>query len=201
MDLHPRKQLIAAGIFALALMAGSGCGSAEEAETPSPFADDGITRTLVREGSGDMAASSKRITVHYKRYGANGKVLVDTRSRGKPHEWIIGNRSTFIGLDRAVRGMREGSIWEVTIPANQHESYAQLYENDDRRAGLPTTLGPVTYRIEVIKVSPPQLLAEGSGGEVIPYAAPQRSAGPRASQYPLVNATRGWAQDRLQHDR
>lgn len=179
-----------AGLLTLVPMALFGCGE-RPGSSVGAIVDERIERELVREGDGDLVLPGRRIEVHYKRFGPNGRVMVDTRSRGRPHDWVIGDRSTFLGLDRAVRGMQEGSIWNVTIPPDLHESYLRRDAGDDE-TGTPRTAGPVKYRIEIVRVGMPLAIVDSRENRVMPYVAPKRNPDARPSQFPLVNATRGW---------
>ncbi|MGP1347834.1 MAG: FKBP-type peptidyl-prolyl cis-trans isomerase [Phycisphaerales bacterium] len=171
-----------------------GCG--EQKQVMGSALDDRIVREEIRAGTGEEVGVGRFVEVHYTRFAPDGRVMLNTRDRGRAHHWVVGDRSTFVGLDRAVRGLRAGSVWNVVIPSELHTSYARTGGADDggvggrRRTGAGDRDG-VVYRIEVVSVGEPPTVAD-AGGRVMPYSAPMVNPDARPSKFPLINATRGW---------
>ncbi len=71
-------------------------------------------------GSGDTAASGKRVTVHYTGWlsekGAKGRKFDSSRDRGDPFVFPLGRGQVIKGWDEGVAGMKVGGKRQLTIP-------------------------------------------------------------------------------------
>jgi len=71
-------------------------------------------------GSGDTAASGKKVTVHYTGWlfdkGAKGKKFDSSKDRGDPFEFHLGQGQVIAGWDEGVAGMKVGGTRKLTIP-------------------------------------------------------------------------------------
>lgn len=76
----------------------------------------------VNAGEGPKATPGDRITVTYSAWLPDGTKVeqLDLTSRGKTHGFFIGDGTVIAGIDHAVRGMRVGSIRDVTLEPKAH---------------------------------------------------------------------------------
>jgi FKBP-type peptidyl-prolyl cis-trans isomerase len=71
-------------------------------------------------GTGDTAASGKKVTVHYTGWlldkGAKGKKFDSSKDRGDPFVFPLGQGHVIKGWDQGVAGMKVGGKRQLTIP-------------------------------------------------------------------------------------
>lgn len=82
--------------------------------------DGAVKTTDIREGKGMEAEEGSAVAVAYRGYLPDGEVLVDTYRDNKVHKFVIGDGTVIPGLDRAVRGMKEGGMRKATLPPTSH---------------------------------------------------------------------------------
>jgi FKBP-type peptidyl-prolyl cis-trans isomerase FkpA len=74
----------------------------------------------VTVGTGDTAASGKKVTVHYTGWlfdkGAKGKKFDSSKDRGDPFVFPLGQGQVIKGWDQGVAGMKVGGKRQLTIP-------------------------------------------------------------------------------------
>jgi len=68
------------------------------------------------EGSGDKAASGKKVKVHYTGWLTNGSKFDSSVDRGQPFEFSLGAGQVIKGWDEGVAGMKVGGKRKLTIP-------------------------------------------------------------------------------------
>ena len=89
--------------------------------------------TDIKRGDGVPARQDNEVEVHYTVALPDGKVIIDTRAKGKSHRFRIGDGTVIPGMDQAVRGMRVGGIREVIMPPVAHygrHGYADVVPPD-----------------------------------------------------------------------
>ena len=67
-------------------------------------------------GTGDIAATGSRVTVHYTGRFVDGKVFDSSLSRGEPFQFILGSGQVIEGWDKGIVGMRVGGKRTLSIP-------------------------------------------------------------------------------------
>ncbi len=79
--------------------------------------------TDINEGTGTMAVSGKKVTVHYTGWlfdaaapETKGRKFDSSRDRGDPFSFPLGAGHVIQGWDRGVAGMRVGGNRRLTIP-------------------------------------------------------------------------------------
>lgn len=91
--------------------------------------------------------------VHYVGKLKNGKVFDDTRQRGRPVEFTIGQNQVIEGWERALSGMSKGQIARISVPPT-------LGYGD---TGYPPIIPPsatVIYELELIMFQTPSELSK-----------------------------------------
>ena len=118
---HTRRQIAVTLLAALSLAA-AGCDSGPT-EPSQPRAE--YSQTDIRVGTGDEAATGKRVSVNYTGWlyspnAPDGKGNQFDTSIGKtPLNLTVGNREVITGFDRGVLGMKVGGARRVVIPPEQ----------------------------------------------------------------------------------
>lgn len=98
-------------------------------------------------GSGAIAQTGDRVTVHYTGRLTNGTVFDSSVSRNEPFQFVLGGGQVISGWDEGVVGMREGGKRTLTIPSD--------------KAYGPADYGPIPggstliFEIELLKVEKP----------------------------------------------
>ncbi len=67
-------------------------------------------------GTGDVAESGMRVTVHYTGRFVDGKVFDSSVTRGEPFQFILGSGQVIQGWDRGIVGMKVGGKRLLSIP-------------------------------------------------------------------------------------
>jgi FKBP-type peptidyl-prolyl cis-trans isomerase FkpA len=67
-------------------------------------------------GTGDIAESGTRVTVHYVGHFTDGKVFDSSVARGEPLQFILGRGQVIPGWDQGITGMKVGGTRVLTIP-------------------------------------------------------------------------------------
>ena len=91
--------------------------------------------------------------VHYIGKLKSGKVFDDTRRRGRPVEFTVGDNQVIEGWERALSGMSKGQIARVSIPPAL--GYGET--------GYPPIIPPnstVIYEIELMMFQSPSALSK-----------------------------------------
>lgn len=70
----------------------------------------------LKRGSGRAAANGDTVEVHYTAHYVNGKLVDDTRKRGKTVRFKIGDEEVISGVDIGVRGMAVGGVRKLVLP-------------------------------------------------------------------------------------
>lgn len=113
-----------------------GCGQ-------TPTADD-IQYDTLRAGEGRPVADARRVFVHYETRRASDGVVVDSSwEQGQPRLFVVDHMIR--GWVIALRQMREGDLWQITVPPE----LAYGYRGVPPRIGRNETL---IFRIELLAV-------------------------------------------------
>lgn len=83
----------------------------------------GEKRTLfaadIETGQGKLADCWNRVTVDYRLYDRNVKLLDDSEKEGKPQSYTIGKGEVTLAMERGVMGMKEGGKRAVSAHPSQ----------------------------------------------------------------------------------
>ena len=71
-------------------------------------------------GAGAEATDGKMVAVQYNVTLPSGEEILNSRDKGRPETWRIGEGSVITGMDQAVLGMRTGGKRTVRIPPALH---------------------------------------------------------------------------------
>lgn len=105
-----------------------------------------IRSKTIKKGFGASAKEGQMVGVHYVGKLPDGKVFMDTHSKGSPHIWRIGDGTVIVGMDMAVRGMKPGEIRIVKIPP-------ELHWGRNGYGGVVPPNTTLTFEIELISVN------------------------------------------------
>ena len=84
-----------------------------EITTPS-----GLVYEEVTEGTGEVASTGQRVSVHYTGWLTNGTKFDSSKDRNDPFEFPLGAGHVIRGWDEGVQGMKVGGVRKLTIPAS-----------------------------------------------------------------------------------
>ena len=98
----------------------------------------------VKQGTGKLAESQSKVTVHYSGYLTNGTKFDSSLDRGQPFTFQLGTGQVIPGFDKGVVGMKEGGLRRVIIPPQ--EGYG------NREAGPIPANSVLLFEIELVRV-------------------------------------------------
>ncbi len=78
----------------------------------------GLKYEDIKQGSGDVAAPGKTVSVHYTGWLTNGTKFDSSKDRGQPFEFPLGAGRVIKGWDEGVQGMKVGGVRKLTIPSS-----------------------------------------------------------------------------------
>ena len=90
-----------------------------EAEKKPQTPAENVTELKIetmKEGTGAVAASGKKITVHYTGTLTDGKIFDSSEKRQAPFSFTLGAGQVIPGWDKGVEGMKVGERRKLTIP-------------------------------------------------------------------------------------
>jgi FKBP-type peptidyl-prolyl cis-trans isomerase FklB len=105
---------------------------------------DGLQYIVVEEGKGARPSPEDSVTVHYAGTLINGKEFDSSYKRGEPATFPVS--AVIPGWVEALQLMKEGSTWELFIPASL--AYGEQ--------GAPPLIGPnemLIFKVNLIKVN------------------------------------------------
>ncbi len=76
---------------------------------------DGLKYRDLKEGAGDPVKERAEVTIHYTGWTADGTVFDDSRPRGAPNTWPLGDLVR--GWQKGIPGMKPGGIRKLVVPA------------------------------------------------------------------------------------
>lgn len=136
-----------ASIVVLGLLIGAGALLAGcRDRTVEVSLDAAIEFADERVGTGPAAQEGYLVEVHYAARLPEGKLVLNTRDRGRSHSFVVGDGTVIPGMDAAVRGMRGGGMRIVTLPPHAH--YGRM-----GYAGVIPPETVLTFEIEMLRVS------------------------------------------------
>lgn len=70
--------------------------------------DEGLVKTILKEGKGDPIPANMFVTVHYTGKLEDGKVFDSSFNRNQPFTFQVGKRNVILGWDIGVQSMKVG---------------------------------------------------------------------------------------------
>jgi len=108
----------------------------------------GVQKEDLTTGTGEVAASGDRVTVHYVGTLVDGKVFDSSRDRGEPFVFDLGTGQVIRGWDEGVAGMRVGGVRRLTISPD--------FGYGDRAVGPIPANSTLVFEVELLGVEKPQ---------------------------------------------
>ncbi len=106
---------------------------------------NGLKIADIREGSGEVARSGDKVTVHYTGWLTDGKRFDSSVLRGKPFSFVLGAGNVIAGWDEGVQGMKEGGIRQLVIPS-------ELAYGERGAGGVIPPNATLIFEVELLKV-------------------------------------------------
>ncbi len=80
--------------------------------------ESGLEIFEIAAGRGEKVVADRKVRVHFRAWLAEGPLVDDTKQRGGPIEFRVGNGEMFAALDEGVVGMREGGRRRLIAPSD-----------------------------------------------------------------------------------
>ena len=112
------------------------------------------------EGTGEIAETGKRVSVHYEGRLVDGEVFDASRPRGQAFSFTIGAGQVIGGWEQGVAGMKVGETRRLTIPPEL--GYGE--------AGAGDVIPPnatLVFEIELLDVTTPVVLGQASADDLL----------------------------------
>lgn len=119
----------------------AGCGEVRITGHRAPR----IRIKTIKAGVGARAREGQMVEAHYIGKLPDGTVFMNTRDKGSPHIWRLGDGTVIAGMNLAVEGMRPGEIRVVKIPPELHWGRAGY-------GGVIPENTTLTFEIELVSV-------------------------------------------------
>ncbi|MDY0212037.1 MAG: FKBP-type peptidyl-prolyl cis-trans isomerase [Desulfuromonadaceae bacterium] len=109
--------------------------------------DSGLMYLVEQEGSGAQPSNSDMVKVHYRGTTVDGTEFDSSYERGEPVEFQVDR--VIAGWTEALQLMKEGSKWQLAIPA-------ELAYGEHGRSGVIPPEAALIFDVELLEVSPVQ---------------------------------------------
>ncbi|MCI0699646.1 MAG: FKBP-type peptidyl-prolyl cis-trans isomerase [Planctomycetia bacterium] len=76
---------------------------------------EGLKYRDLKEGTGEPVKPGAQVTIHYTGWTVDGKVFDNSRPRGKPNTWRLGDLVP--GWQKGIPGMKPGGVRKLVVPA------------------------------------------------------------------------------------
>ncbi|MDH5592344.1 MAG: FKBP-type peptidyl-prolyl cis-trans isomerase, partial [Gammaproteobacteria bacterium] len=78
--------------------------------------ESGLQYTIIKEGDGAIPTEKDKVIAHYKGTLLDGTVFDSSYDRGEPATFPV--TGVIQGWQETLQMMKEGSIWQIVVPAN-----------------------------------------------------------------------------------
>ncbi len=89
----------------------------KDLETKKKIAEGKLIIKDTKVGTGAAVKDGDTVSVHYKGWLDDGKVFDESRKRGEPFTFTVGQGNVIKGWDKGLIGMKLGGKRELTIPS------------------------------------------------------------------------------------
>lgn len=123
-------------------------GSTNSANTAAPAAGADFVELKIetlKPGTGAVANSGKKVTVHYTGTLTDGKVFDSSETRSAPFTFTLGQGQVIPGWDKGVEGMKVGERRRLSIPS------AMAYGEKGVGNVIPPN-SPLVFEVELLSV-------------------------------------------------
>ena len=105
----------------------------------------GLQYKVIKEGTGSIPAATDKVRVHYRGTLTNGTEFDSSYKRNQPAEFLV--TGVIKGWVEALQLMKEGSKWEICIPAN-------LAYGEAGRPSIPPN-SVLVFEVELLEILKP----------------------------------------------
>ena len=112
------------------------------------------------EGTGEIAETGKRVSVHYEGRLVDGEVFDASRPRGQAFSFTIGAGQVIGGWEQGVAGMKVGETRRLTIPP-------ELGYGEAGAGGVIPPNATLVFEIELLDVTTPVVLGQASADDLL----------------------------------
>ena len=105
--------------------------------------DGGVTKLILKEGTGECAAAKSNVKVHYVGRLDDGTQFDSSRERGEPFEFQLGMGNVIKGWDIGIATMRVGELASLRCTAP--------YAYGERATGKIPANATLTFEVEMLE--------------------------------------------------
>lgn len=142
-EMAAKAQQMAQAAAEKNIKAGEEYLTANKAKDGVSVTDSGLQYKVINEGSGATPSAEQTVEVHYEGTLIDGTVFDSSYQRGQTSSFPV--NGVIAGWTEALQLMKEGDVWELTIPS--HLAYGER--------GAGGMIGPnsvLNFKVELIKV-------------------------------------------------
>jgi FKBP-type peptidyl-prolyl cis-trans isomerase FklB len=142
-EMAAKAQQMAQAAAEKNIKAGEEYLAANKAKDGVSVTDSGLQYKVINEGSGATPSAEQTVEVHYEGTLIDGTVFDSSYQRGQTASFPV--NGVIAGWTEALQLMKEGDVWELTIPS--HLAYGER--------GAGGMIGPnsvLNFKVELIKV-------------------------------------------------
>lgn len=142
-EMAAKAQQMAQAAAEKNIKAGEEYLTANKAKDGVSVTDSGLQYKVINEGSGATPSAEQTVEVHYEGTLIDGTVFDSSYQRGQTASFPV--NGVIAGWTEALQLMKEGDVWELTIPS--HLAYGER--------GAGGMIGPnsvLNFKVELIKV-------------------------------------------------
>jgi FKBP-type peptidyl-prolyl cis-trans isomerase FklB len=142
-EMAAKAQQMAQAASEKNIKAGEDYLTANKAKDGVSVTDSGLQYKVINEGSGATPSAEQTVEVHYEGTLIDGTVFDSSYQRGQTASFPV--NGVIAGWTEALQLMKEGDVWELTIPS--HLAYGER--------GAGGMIGPnsvLNFKVELIKV-------------------------------------------------
>ncbi|KAJ6253310.1 fk506-binding protein [Anaeramoeba flamelloides] len=107
--------------------------------------DGGITKKIIKEGTGKKPSPFSKVRVHYVGHTSKGVKFDSSRDRNEPFEFVVGKGQVIKGWDRGIPTMKIGEMAVLTIKPEYG------YGNQSMGEKIPAN-STLVFEVELISI-------------------------------------------------
>jgi FKBP-type peptidyl-prolyl cis-trans isomerase len=105
----------------------------------------GVQYWEIKPGTGAIAETGKKVTIHYSGFLADGKKFDSSLDRGRPFSFQLGEGLVIKGWDEGIAGMKVGGKRQLRVPP-------QSAYGDQGKGGVVPPGATLTFDVQLLDV-------------------------------------------------